>query len=695
MTSRYRSLTLLAVTVVLGFSTRASAAEPDTARPLRELYKSYFPFNHDGLENFTAAWSERKQAVRDRLLLACGLFPLPTKTPINAVIHGRIERDDYTMDRVFFESFPGHFVCGNLYRPKTPPKDGKMPGILCPHGHWPNGRFMDLGAGSAAMKEQLAIGAERFESGARSPLQARCVQLARMGCAVFFYDMLGNADSLQIAEHRSGKRKELDGTEPGAYGLYSTMADLRLESNFGLQTWNGLRAIDFILSVPGVDPTRISCTGASGGGTQTLMLAAIDDRLATAFPCVMTSTAMQGGCTCENACYLRINQGNIDIAANFAPKPMGMTAANDWTKELETKGFPDLKMVWTKLGKPNDVSATFNIHWLHNYNHVSRTTMYTFMNKYFKLGFSAPVLERDFVISTKEEMTVWTAEHPKPTGDKTGAEHEKALLKNWSADSDALLKDNKTALTRAWNIIVGRAMPTSKNVHFDLGEKEDKGTFIITHSRATNTKENETVPVTFFSPKNGNMNGTTVIWLGSKKVTEPTSAMKKLLDAGTAIAVPELYLPGATLNPWNPVKTKDQTTHNDWAWSACFTYGYNPPLLIRRVHDVMTLVAMMNSHDHKPAKIVLAAGDGMGAVGALAAVEMKDDLSGIIVDTEGFRFASLRDPMHAQFVPGAVKYGDVPGLLSLIDPNKLTVLGEKDVKGGADTVMDAVMKIAK
>src|SRR6202012_5018986 len=97
----------------------------------------------------------------------------------------------------------------NLYLPKTPPKDGKMPGILCPHGHWPNGRFMDLGLGSKETKEQLAIGAERWECGARSPLQARCVQLARMGCAVFHYDMLGYADSVQIAEHRSGKRDDL------------------------------------------------------------------------------------------------------------------------------------------------------------------------------------------------------------------------------------------------------------------------------------------------------------------------------------------------------------------------------------------------------------------------------------------------------------------------------------------------------
>jgi len=335
--SRLLLVVFVSVTMLRG------AELPSYPRPLRELYTSYFPFA--GGEVSPETWPKRKEAVRDRILLASGLLPLPTKSPLNAVIHGRVERDDYTIDRVFFESFPGHFVCGNLYLPKAMPQNGKIPGILCPHGHWPNGRFMDLGPGSAAMKAELAIGAERFENGARSPLQARCVQLARMGCAVFFYDMLGYCDSIQIAEHRSGRRADLCGTELGTFGLFSPMADLRLESNFGLQTWNSIRALDFISSLPYVDNARLSCTGASGGGTQTMMLAAVDDRLATAFPCVMVSTAMQGGCSCENANYLRINQGNIDIAAAFAPKPMGMTAANDWTKEMATKGFPDLKMV--------------------------------------------------------------------------------------------------------------------------------------------------------------------------------------------------------------------------------------------------------------------------------------------------------------------------------------------------------------
>src|SRR5213593_1157340 len=132
--------------------------------------------------------------------------------------------------------------------------------------------------------------------GARYPLQARCVHLARMGCVVFHYVMVGVADSTKIA-HRTG--------------FTDAEAELRLQSFMGLQTWNSIRALDFLTSLPDVDAKRIGVNGASGGGTQTFILCAIDDRPAAAFPAVMVSTAMQGGCVCENCSYLRQDTGNI------------------------------------------------------------------------------------------------------------------------------------------------------------------------------------------------------------------------------------------------------------------------------------------------------------------------------------------------------------------------------------------------
>ena len=155
-------------------------------------------------------------------------------------------------------------------------------------------------------------------------------------------------------------------------------------------------------------------TGASGGGTQTMILAAIDPRVTLSFPAVMVSTAMQGGCTCENACLLRVDTGNVEFAGLFAPKPQGMTTANDWTKEMATKGFPELKQLYTLLGAPDNVMLKRGEHFPHNYNAVSRSAFYTWLNRHFKLGQKEPVIEHDYQPLPRAELTVWDEQHPAP-----------------------------------------------------------------------------------------------------------------------------------------------------------------------------------------------------------------------------------------------------------------------------------------
>ena len=97
----------------------------------------------------------------------------------------------------------------------------------------------------------------------------------------------------------------------------------------GLQTWNSVRALDFLASLPDVDKQRLACTGESGGGTQTFMLGAVDDRLAVQAPIVMVSHTMQGGCSCENAPGLRVEYSNMEIAAVPAPRPQILVAATN------------------------------------------------------------------------------------------------------------------------------------------------------------------------------------------------------------------------------------------------------------------------------------------------------------------------------------------------------------------------------
>jgi dienelactone hydrolase len=477
--------------------------------PLKDL-DGYFPFTPPASPE---AWRERAEHVRRQILVTLGLWPMPAPVPLNAVIHGRVDQGDYTVEKVYFQSAPGFYVTGNLYRPKNP--DGeRRPGVLCPHGHWSNGRFLDQGTNT--VRREISIGAERFEDGGRSVLQARCVTLARMGCVVFHYDMLGYADSQQLsmALVHGFARQRPEMNDPEAWGLFSPQAEARFQSAMGLQTLNSIRALDFLESLPDVDPKRIAVTGASGGGTQTFILGAIDPRPAVVFPAVMVSTAMQGGCTCENACGLRVGTGNVEFAALFAPKPQGLTSANDWTLEMPTKGFPDLQRVYEMLGAKDRVALTHLPHFGHNYNYVSRSAMYQFLNKHLGLGLPEPVIEEDYPRLTADQLSVWNDQHPRPPG---GDAFERELLQWWTRDAtDQLSRASASAEARkktiqpAIEITLGRSLKDVGPVEWQIEVKNDHGDFLEMAGWLRATRHGESLPVVFLHPKNGD-GATTVI----------------------------------------------------------------------------------------------------------------------------------------------------------------------------------------
>src|SRR6266700_132530 len=428
MTTRFFPLTIrLCLALSIAATAEAAAAAPRVLpegklpndirlEPLKDL-DGYFPFAPPASK---ASWEKRAERVRRQVLVSQGLWPMPTKTPLNPVIHGKTDRGEYTVEKVYFESAPGFFVTGNLYRPKN--VTGKAPGVLFAHGHWADARLSE--STDAELRRELADGEERFEQGGRSRFQSMCVQLARMGCVVWQWDMLGNSDSqqlsMQLVHGFKTQRPEMNTVEN--WGLFSPQAEAHLQS---------------VMSLPDVDPSRIAITGASGGGTQTMLLAAIDPRVTLSFPAVMVSTAMQGGCTCENASLLRVNTGNIEFAGLFAPKPQGMTCANDWTKEMSTKGFPELKQLYTLLDAPNNVMLKRGEHFPHNYNAVSRSAFYTWLNHHFRLGQKEPVIERDFEPLKREQLTVWDDQHPAPKA--ADPEFERQLLRQLHDDAQKQL----------------------------------------------------------------------------------------------------------------------------------------------------------------------------------------------------------------------------------------------------------------
>ena len=288
-------------------------------------------------------WKARAAAVRKQILLGSKLSPLPKRTPLNPIIKNKREYNGYTVETVSFEARPGFFVYGNMYRPLG--HKGKRPGVLCPHGHF-----------------RGAEGARQ-----RPSQQHRCATLARMGAVVFSYDMIGFGDSKHLGWNHNHPQ------------------------SLTLQTWSSIRAVDFLETIPEVDTKRIGVTGCSGGGTQTFLLAAIDDRVTVSVPVVMVSANFFGGCNCESGMPIhktkKLETNNAEIAALVTPRPLKLiSVGGDWTKNTPKVEYPFIRSIYKYYGAEANVENSHFPKEDHGYQESKRQAMYPFMVKHLRLN---------------------------------------------------------------------------------------------------------------------------------------------------------------------------------------------------------------------------------------------------------------------------------------------------------------------
>jgi dienelactone hydrolase len=663
---------LLCASVTFGFAGDDKDASKKDARlgPPRHYDLKYFPWTPPSTRE---AWEAQKKLVRERILVANGLWPMPDKVPLKPVIHGKIERDGYTIEKVFFASYPGHYVSGNLYKPTG--KTGRLPAILSPHGHWANGRFYENSDQAADV--EIKTGAEQTKEGAKYPLQARCAQLARLGCVVFHYDMVGVADS------------QPPGKEPGIghrQGFTDVEAELRLQNFMGLQTYNAIKALDFLISQPYVDAGRIGVTGASGGGTQTFILCAIDDRPAAEFPAVMVGTAMQGGCICENCSYLRVEGNNIQFAAMFAPKPLGMAAANDWTKDIIKQGLPELKDIYRLYGAEDNVMAEAYLQFGHNYNQVSRELMYNFFNKHLKLGREGTIHEQSFVpVVPPRELSVYDAEHPRPA-DTASAE----VLRRYLTDANdkqmqRVLPKGKASLAQFQDVVhpalramITDSLPPARDVEVSGATVEASRGVKTVLSR---NGKGERVPVELYLPDK--WNGHVVVWVHPDgRPSVRNAAFDRILAKNAAVCVVEVLRTGET------AKEKSYPVNKGFAG---YTFGYNRPLAADRAHDILTAVAWVKGRDGVKSIDLVGFGK-LGPVATLARGLCGDAVRRAAADLDNFRFEQVQDANDEMMLPGGLKYGGLLTLAAVSAPNELLLYNTE--KCGPATFLTAAYEAA-
>lgn len=605
------------------------------ADPRRTTSRTRNEGNHFKVPATRQAWLDRAEHVRTQVRVAAGLWPTWPKTEMNPQVFGKLDRDGYTIEKVVLETLPGFTLAGNLYRPKG--KAGRLPLVLCPHGHWAVGRVQE-------------------------DVQSRCIWWAkRMGCVVFMYDMVGYNDSKPFGHAFLDDRLR-------RWGL----------SLVSLQTWDSIRALDWALTLPDVDPARVGITGESGGGTQTFLLTALDPRIKVAAPVVMVSHKMQGGCYCENCAGLRIGTDNVEIAALAAPRPMKLVGANDWTDETMAFEYPTLVGIYTLLGSPDRLSAD-KFEFEHNYNKTSRNAVYTFMGKWL-VGMNDPAAtaEGDVKPEKPEDLRAFGDDHPAPSDLKTPEQLESELVGLLGRTVDKLAPTTVATwweaegklLRTALEVRVGLTEPAPLDLASAEVRKLKQGDVSVVHSTVTWIPRGDRVPVVRLTPKSPNGRATVVFSVRGKAGLvggdgRPSPVVRALLDRGQSVIGFDPLCVGESLDPMSPVGHRPVVEHTD-----C----YNPSLAADRAQDLATVLSWARSRpDLREVSLVASADAGPLA---LLARPLLSGLARTAIDLGGFDYGDGSGPVPRGLdLPGVLQFGGLKAAAALSAPAPLRLAG--------------------
>lgn len=287
-----------------------------------------------------AEWEQRKTLLKQQIREALQLKKLPASPGSKPVVTAKRKFDGYTVENIAIEILPGVYINGSLYKPAV--YKGKIPVILNPDGHWEKQRY-------------------------RPDCQYRCAAMARMGAMAFSYDLFAWGESQ----------------------LQFDLADHRRSLAMTIQALGSIRILDYLLSLPDADTSRVAITGGSGAGSHTVLMTAIDDRIKASAPVVAISSYFYGGCPCESGMPIHACGGrtdNVEIAAMAAPRPQLLVSdGGDWTDKTPEHDFPYLQRMYSWYGKQDLVS---NIHLpdeKHDFGIHKRTAVYRFLAKHLGL----------------------------------------------------------------------------------------------------------------------------------------------------------------------------------------------------------------------------------------------------------------------------------------------------------------------
>jgi len=372
------------------------------------------------------------------------------------------------------------------------------------------------------------------------------------------------------------------------------------------------------------------------------MLCAVDERPLVSVPVVIVSTTRQGGCTCENISGLRIGTYNLEFTALHAPKPLLLISADDATRTMPERGFPELRQHYRILGAIQNVSHVALLQFPHNYNYVSRAAMYRWLNRHLDLGFEEPIVESSYKRLTREELSVWDDQHPRP---ECVPDFELRLLEWLTSDAErqiaGLVPQDSESLQRyrqvvggAWDILL-RNLPENPEIRFEPMKSADQGKYRETLGLLCYRSiedHHAKLPMVVLTPKETTQQ--TVIWTDE----QGKSGLYKS-DGSVKSHIQSLLNAGVT-------------------------------------DDILAVIASLRRNDFETNLIDVVGLNGTGPLVAAAVAQAQGAIARAAIDTARFRFANLKDVYDVSFVPGAAKYDDLPGVLALLAPTRLWLAGE-------------------
>jgi dienelactone hydrolase len=599
----------LIVLVIVGVPGPAAAGVPES--DVRNIetpdYKTHFK-----MPDYTSRkqWEERRSKLRQQILSAAGLLPMPLKTPLRPKIVRRLNYQDYSIEVVLIETLPGYYLGGNLYRPigKTVP----APAVLLPHGHWKHGRLEDQPSYSVP-----ALG----------------INLARQGYVVLAYDMVGFNDTQQTPHSFGGWPEVLWSFHP-----------------MGLQLWNSIRALDYLQSLPDVDPHRIAATGASGGGTQTFLLAAVDERVRYVAPVNMVSAHMQGGDPCEEAPNLRLDTFNVEIAATIAPRPMLLVSStHDWTRHTPVEEFPAIRRIYELYGAADNVQNA-HVDAEHNYNRQSREAVYRFFARNMQRDRPlARLVDGEFTLPAEKDLLAFP---------KTGTRDEGGysdVFQMWKVA--AILQTQSNADPAAQREALRYAL---------AADWPSRSEAVIDGKRIVLSRIGKGDRVTgYWTPGKGAP--ALVVYPGGLSSAVRTRAVERLTQSGRPLLI---------IEPFSSNRARMERQRFDE-----YFLSYNRTEAADRVQDILTALAFLKAQSGGKPQLIGLGDAGIWCVFAAAIAPVPID---VVADLNGFG-GSDEDFRERFFVPGIQRAGGLSAALKLVNRTRGIIPAEvsAEVTSGA------------